>query len=113
MDLCNPQCSSGRPDALHGNTFLHLREHENFSINIFPYPPSLLATIDFHHFVLLLETLMLARGHKVSPQAKALRFIFSHIFQLIRMKFHNYGVEAIQDDQTDTTFLWDVIKQGK
>ena len=44
----------------------------------------LAGTGDFHHFIPLWLTLTLPGGHEVSAK---LGFVFSHTFQLIRVKF--------------------------
>ena len=47
----------------------------------------LIDAIDVYHFISLSVTLALAGGQKVSTNKNPVGFIFSHTFQLKRMKF--------------------------
>ena len=50
-------------------------------------PAMLIGTINFYHFIPLSLTLPFAGDHKVSTKQNLLASIFSHIFQLTKMKF--------------------------
>ena len=69
----------------------------NFSI-----PAVVIGMIDFCHFIPLSLTLTLPGGHKHSTKQRLFGFIFSHTFDLIRMKFD--VMKTIQAEHPETTF---------
>ena len=84
MDLRNELCLSvrpaGWPPCMARTVALDITQPDLL------IPAMLIGAIDFSHFIPLSQTLTLAWGHKVC-KAKPLGFIFSHTFQLIRIKF--------------------------
>ena len=84
MDLCNELCSASWL-AFVAKT-LTLGIACTFQL-LFFISAMIIGTIDFHHLIPLSMTLAFLGGHKVSSKQNRLAFIFSHAFQLIRMKF--------------------------
>ena len=81
-----------QPANLHGKNFNVGHCMQAFQPHIF-IPAMLIGTMNFYSFTPHSVTLTLPGGHKVSAKkAKPIRFIFSHAFEVIRMKF-NMGLK--------------------
>ena len=93
MDLCSESCLSGQqasqsaswPSILCNKSFNTGHYTQTVPPNFFVHA-MLIGTIDFYHFIPCPLTLTLPGIHKISTK-QSIGFIFSHTFQLIRMKF--------------------------
>ena len=85
MDLCNESCSSGRLAVLRGKNFNV--GHYTQTFKPFFIPAMLIGTTDFYKFFITFTDLKRGWESQGQCKAKPLGYIFSHTFELIRMKF--------------------------
>ena len=90
MCLCNKSCMSVWPAGQSSVRLAWPKRLKRWTVLLFQpndfQPAMIIGTIDLYYFIPLSLTLTLARGHKISAKHKPHGFIFSHTFQLIRMK---------------------------